>query len=167
GRVSPDQRGIEVVGLTAEESVEMVETSAKRPVVEGPGGARGVVRDVVVLAPPAGGVTVGGEDLRNERRAPRNDSGVAGIAGGEFRHDPLRNAVRVAAGEQGSAGGRTDGRRMELAVLQALARQPFRGWSADQAPVGGADAIAGVVEENDDDIRCSCRRLPKSRVIGA
>src|SRR5690606_13390141 len=53
------------------------------------------------------------------------------------------------------------------AVLQALARQPFRGWSADQAPVGGADAIAGVVEENDDDIRCSCRRLPKSRVIGA
>src|SRR5262245_277396 len=55
---APVQRRIELVGLAADKAVEVIEASARWPVVERASLAGLVVRDIVVFPPPAGGITV-------------------------------------------------------------------------------------------------------------
>src|SRR5262245_51007158 len=81
GARAPVQAGKELVGFAADEAVEVVEAPARRPVVEGPRLAGLVVGDVVVFAPPAGGVTVLVQKLGDRRAALRDDPVVAGEPG--------------------------------------------------------------------------------------
>src|SRR5208283_3998395 len=73
--VIPEQVRRPLVGLAAQEAVEVIEAHPRRPLIEGPRRAVLKARRVVVLAEPRRGVAVAFED-RADGRIVRTDDGV-------------------------------------------------------------------------------------------
>src|SRR5262249_7234417 len=107
-----------LVGVAADEAVEIVESEAGGPAVERPGLAGLPVRDVVVLAEPRGAVAVLLEDLGSGRRVPAHDGVVPGEPGARLHDARGVDRVVVAAGEDRRPGGGTQGGGVELVVAQ-------------------------------------------------
>ncbi len=66
-----EQIGLPLVGIAADEAVEILEAHTGRPLVERPGLAGGEGRRVVILAEPRGGVTVVEQDAARWWPCPR------------------------------------------------------------------------------------------------
>ena len=119
---------IPLVRLTAEESVEVLETTAPcRPGVKGADGAGLPDGDFVVLAELRGGVTVEFERLRQGRHGVGPHRAVAWRAGRDLGDTGHADGMVVAPGEQRLAGRRGDGGSVKTVVLQAGRGQLFRG----------------------------------------
>ena len=122
-----DQRRIELVGLAADEAVEIVESLIGRPVVERTRRARLVIGHIVVLAEPRAGVARLFQKLGEGRAALGNDAAIARIARRHLLDDAGRDGVMIAAGQQSGARRRAQRRRMELVEEQAALEQSFGG----------------------------------------
>src|SRR5262245_14875665 len=104
-----NQRWIKLIGLTGDEAVEIVEALIGRPVPARTGGARLIVRHVVVLAEPRAGVSSLLQQLGDRRAALRNDSAIARIPGRHFLNDAGCDRVMVASGQKRCARRRAQG----------------------------------------------------------
>ena len=89
-----------LVGVAADETIEVFEAHARGPLVEGAGLTGSEGGDVMVLAEPRGGVTILQEDASNGRFVFRDDAVVAGETGGLLRDYAETHRVMVAAGDQ-------------------------------------------------------------------
>src|SRR5262249_40236561 len=111
-QVRLDRRGVlergggPLVGVAAEEAVEVVEAQSCRPVGERAGGAGVPVGDVVVLAEPGRRVAEEGQDLGDGAAVARHERVVAGETGRLLGDDAGAAAMMVAAGDEGGPGRR-------------------------------------------------------------
>src|SRR5262249_19529934 len=99
GRGAVVEGRLPLVGLAADEAVEVVKSLHVWPAVERAGDAGLPVGDVVVLAEERGAVAVLADDLRYHRTALGNLPGVAGEAAAEFGDATGGRGVMVAARE--------------------------------------------------------------------
>ena len=157
-RAVVDER-IPLVGLPADESVELVE-----PLVEGPAIKRtrhtGLPRGgFVPLAEGAGAVAVQPQHFRQGRHAVRHLPGVAG-KGRRALHDRAGiSGVVVPAGLERVARRRAQRRGVEVVEAQASLGQLVHGWRADGPAERAGPAEADVVDQHDHDIGGACGRL--------
>ena len=154
-----DRRGVAeqvrlpLVGVAADEAVEVVEAHAGRPLVERPGLARLELGRVVVLAEPRGPVAVVLQDPADRRLVPRHDAVVAGVAGRLLGDDAEAHRVVVAPGDQRGARRRAQRRRVEVGVAQAVRGDAVEVRRRDHAAEGAGDAEAGVVGHDQQHVR--------------
>ena len=153
------ERGIPLVGLAAEEAVELVEARTRRPAVGRAGGADLPRRRLVVLAEEGGAVTVQAQHLRERRDAVGALPRVARKPRGGFGDAAHVVHVVVAAGEQGRPRGRAERRGVELVVAQSLVGEAVGGRHAHRSAEGARHAEAHVVHEHDEHIRRARGRL--------
>ena len=146
-----DER-IPLVGLTADEAVELVEPLVGGPAVERarhaglPGGG------FVPLAEGAGAVAVEPQHFRQGRHAVRDLPGVAG-EGRRALHDRAGvGGVVVPAGLERVARRRAQRRGVEVVEAQARLGQLVHRWRADGTAERAGPAEADVVDQHDHDI---------------
>ena len=148
-----------LAGRAGQEAPPVVEAPAQRPVVERPGGAHLATRREVPFPEPAGDVAVLLQDARQRRAAPRPRPGVAGERPRELRDPAHSHPMVVAAGEQRSAGRRAHRRHVEPVVGQAHLLHAREVRRADPAAEGVRGAEAGVVDQDEEDVRRAVGRL--------
>ena len=121
-----------LVGLAADEAVELVEARPGRPAIEGAGRRDFPGRRLVVLAEGGRAVAVHAQDLRERRHALRPDARIAG-EGRRQLHDRAGIVdVVIAAGEQRDAR-----RAAERGGVEAVVAQPVRGHLLERRHVDG------------------------------
>ena len=154
-----NQVGIPLVGLAAEETVEAIEALLQRPLLAR--GARGDVlfRHVVVLAEPERAPPVVLQNLRHRRALERDAAVGAGEPVGALGDGRHAVQVMVAAGQEGGAGRRAQCRRVPLRIAQAAVGQLLERRHVDAAAERRPGGQPGVVEQDEQDVRRSCRCL--------
>ena len=157
---------VPLVGLAADEAVELVEARAGRPAIGRPGGADLPRRRLVVLPEEARAVAVQPQHLRERRDLGRSRAGVAGKGRGDLGDAAHVVHVVVAAGEEGRPRGRAERRGVELVVAQAPARQLVRRRHAHGSAEGARHPEAHVVHQHDD-ARSAPPRVPSPRSAAA
>ena len=155
-----------LVGLRSDEPIEVLEAEIRRPEAERPGLARLPVRHVVVLAEPRGVPSVLLQDLRDRRGVLAHQAVVAGITRRHFSDDPGVHRVMVATGDERRARWRAERGRVELRVAQAILRQPFQRRRGHRPAKGARCAVADVVEQDQQDVGRTFRRLHGYREVG-
>ena len=153
-----DQAGMVLVGLATEKSVEMIEAIAGWPAVEGTAAGGFMSRRVMPLAEGGGGITVAAQHLRQGGGGLGDHAGIAVIFRGDFRHRAIADMMMVATGQQGGAGGRTDGGGVEGIVNDAALGDAGQGRRVDLATDGIGLGETGVVQQNDQHIRRTGRQ---------
>ena len=153
------QRRRVLVGLPADEAVEMLEPAATAgPGVERPQRARLPDRYLVALAELRGRVAVELERLGERCRGVRADRVVAGRGRGDLGDPAHPDGVVVATGQQRLARRRAERRRVEAVVLQAVRGESLGGRRRARSAEGARGAEAGVVEQDDQHVRRTRRR---------
>ena len=159
------ERRLPLVGLAADEAVEMIEALQSRPAVERSRDAGLPIRDIVVLAEERGAVAVLAEDFRAHRLALGNLPGVARKAAAQFGDDAGARRVVIATRQQGGARGRAKRSGVKPRVTQAFFGEPVeirgRNLSAERAPLAEAE----VVDEDEKDIGRAGRRLDERNFV--
>jgi hypothetical protein len=117
-RVAGQVRRLPLVGVTAHESVEILEAHADWPLVEGAVLACLKGRRVVVLAEPGGAVAVVLQNLADRRLVLLDEAVLSREAGSLLRDHAEPHRVVVAAGDEGGTRRRTECRGMEIGVAQ-------------------------------------------------
>ena len=120
-----DQRS-PLVGLAANEAVELVEALVRRPAVERTGHAGFPGGGLVPLAEGTGAVAVEAEHLRQRCDAVRDGAGVARIGGGRFHDRTGIGGVMIPPALQRDARRRAKRRRVEVVVAQARSSRAGR-----------------------------------------
>ncbi len=147
------QQGRPLVGLAAEEAVELLEAGTGRPEVERARGARLPQWRQVPLAECGGVVAVEPQDLGEGSDAL---GALAGLAGERRRH-VLHGAgvvgVVVAAGEQRRPRRGAQRARVEVVVAQALAGEAVERGHGDAAAERAGLPEAHVVDEDEHHVR--------------
>ena len=157
------ERGLELVGDGVEEPVVALESAAERPLVVRPDRGDLVGRGDVPFADRERAVTGIAQDLRERARVDRNRAALARKTAVGVRDDRHADRVVVAPGEQRSAGGRAQRRRVEARVREAARREGVHVRRLDLAAVAAEAAEAHVVEHDDDDVRAAGRRPARRR----
>ena len=158
GVVVDDQLRRELVRGAAEESVEAVEASSQRPVVERScGSAIGQIRKVP-LAESEGRITVGGEHFGEGRRRRRDHTPAVREARVDVGQEPHADRVVVAAAQQARTSRRAQRCRMKVRVAETTGRQPIDVRGVDVAPVAAEVRESRVVEHDDHDVGSTVRR---------
>ena len=147
------ERGIPLVGLAAEEAVEVLEAHPGRPLAVRAHRARLPDRDLVALAELRRAVAVELEDLGQRRGRVRPDRVVARRGGGELGDVAHADRVVVAAGEQRRAGRRAQRRGVEAVVLQPAGGEALEVRRVARAAERAGGAEADVVDQDDQDVR--------------
>ena len=132
--------GVVLVGLAADEAVEVLEATARRPLGERPHRARLPDRDLVALAELRGGVPVHPQGVGQWCRGVRPNRAVPGGGRGQLGDGAHAHGVVVPAGQQGLTGGRTERGRVEPGVPQAARGQAVGGGRVDEPTEGGCRA---------------------------
>src|SRR5262249_5331733 len=153
------KRRVPLVGVAANEAVEVVEPKPCRPQIEWPSFAGLPVRHVVVLPIPRRVVPVLLEHLGKGSDAFWHQRVIAGIAGGELHDHTSVRRVMIASGDQRSTGWRAERRRMELRVAQPALRETVhrrrRNWPAERA----TGAVPDIIGENEQYVWSAGRGL--------
>ena len=167
------ERGVVLVGLGADEAVEVLEAAAGRPGVVRAGGAGLPTRHFVALAELGGGVAVQLERLGQRGAGLGADRAVAGRRGGHLGDAAHADRVVVAPGQQRLARRRAQRGGVEAVVLQPVRRQPLGGRRVARAAEGGRGAEAHVVDQDDQHVGRALgraqrldRRILRIRVLG-
>ena len=152
------QGGVVLVGLPADEAVEVLKTAAGRPAVERAGRAGLPHRHLVALADLRGGVAVEPQRLGQRGLGVGPDRVVSGRGGGQFGDGAHADRVVVAAGQQRLPGRRAQRGGVEPGVAQPAVGQPLRHRGVDRAAEHAGGAEAHVVEQDHQDVRRAGRR---------
>ena len=156
---SIEDRRRPLVGLAADEAVELVEPRMGRPAIVGARDRDFPGWRLVVLAEGSRAVPVESQHLRERRDALRPDAGIAGERGGQL-HDGARVVdVGIAAGQERRARRGAKRRRVEIVETQAAGRQLVQSRHLDRAAEGARLAEADVVQQDYDDVRRALGRL--------
>src|ERR1700720_2682267 len=137
--------GLPLVGFTAHEPVEVLETHPARPLVIRSSQAVDISRSIMVLAKPRGGVTVLLQDLADGGAILCDNRIITWIACGLFRDHTKARGVVIAAGNQRRARGRTERSGVELRVTQSRFCNPVHGRRWDHAAESTIPSVALVV----------------------
>src|SRR6516165_2442155 len=113
-----EKHRIVLVGLPANETVEVIEAKPLGPTVKGTGHAAFPIGRVVVLAKPRCAVTVVFQDRTDRRCTSWDHVVVAGEARRPFREEPRPNIVMVATCNQRRARRTTNGGRVKTGVAK-------------------------------------------------
>ena len=149
-----------LVGLAADEAVELVEALVRRPAVEGTGDAGLPGGGLVPLAERRGAVAVEAQHFRQRGRRIGNLAGGAREAGRHLGDEAHVDGVVVAAGLERGARRRAQGRGVEVVVAQsALAPSRSSVGVAIGPPKAFGRAEAQVVDQDDDHVRRARGRL--------
>ena len=164
-----EQVRLPLVGVAADEAVEVLEAHAGRPLVERPDLAGREGRRVVVLAEPRRGVAVVEQDAADGGLVLADDAVVAGEAGRLLGDHAEADRVVVAPGDQRGARRRAQRGGEHAVVAQALVRDAVHGRRRDHAAEGARHAEAGVVGHDQQDVgrllgRHDARRPPGRRL---
>ena len=151
--------GMPLVGLPADEAIELVEATAGGPAVEGSGNGTLPGRCLVVLAERTGAVTVEAQHFGHGGDALRTNAGVTGKGRGHLHDGAGIVAVVVVAGENGRACGRAQRGGVEAVVLQSVRRQLLERWHVDGAAEGAAVPEADVVDQYHQHVGGTLRRV--------
>ena len=165
GGVAEEVR-LPLVGVAADEPVEILEAHAGRPLVERPDRARREGRGVVVLAEPGGRVAVVEEDPADRRLVLGDDAVVAGEAGRLLGDHAEADRVMVPPGDQRRARRRAERRRVDVVVAQTVLGDPVHRRRRDDAAEGARHAEAGVVRDDQEHVRRFVRRHDPRRPPG-
>ena len=141
-----------LVGLAADEPVELVEAGAGRPAIGRAGRADLPGRGLVRLAEGGGGEAVEPKHLGQRRHAVGPLPGLAGEGGRRLRDRAHVADVMVAAGEQRRTGRRAERRGVELVVAQPAAGQPLHRRHVDRPAEGARLAEPHVVDQHDEHV---------------
>src|SRR5262249_41857649 len=109
-----------LIGVAADETVEVLEAHAGRPLVERTDLARRERRRVVVLAEPRRGVAVFEQDSTDRRLVLRNDAVVTRKAARLLGDHAEAGRVMIASGDERSAGRRAQRGREHAVIAQAV-----------------------------------------------
>ena len=144
--------GPPLIGVAADEAVEVIKAQAGRPEVKRSGLAGLPVGDVVVLAEPCGAIAVLLEHLSDGRGVLEHHRVVAGEAGGGFGDDTSVHGMVIAAGDQCGSGRAAQRGGVELVELEAVVGQHL-----ERRSIAGAAECAGrpepdIVEQNQQDV---------------
>ena len=150
--------------LAAEEAPEVVEPEAGRPAVERPRESLLVVRGEVPLPEPSRQVAVLLQDAREGRAVPRNGRVVPWERAGELAHHAEADAVVVPPRQQRRPGRRAQRRDVEAVVAQAVLREPRVVRGLDRTAEGARVSEAGVVDQDEENVRRVLRRLDVTRL---
>ena len=143
-RVAEEVR-LPLVGVAADEAVEVLEAHADGPLVERACLAGLELRRVVVLAEPRGGIAVVLEDAADGGLVLGDDAVVAGKTGGLLGHHAETGRVMIAPGDQRRPRGRAQRRGMEVGVAQARLGDAVERRGRNDAAEGAGDAVARIV----------------------
>ena len=147
------ERRVPLVGLAADESVEVLEAAAAgRPGIERAGRARLPDRHFVALAELRGGVAVQLQRPRQRRHRVGQHRAVARRAGGNLGDAAHAHGMVVAAGQQRLARGRAQRGGVEAGELQPARCQFFRGRCLAGPAKGAGRAEADVVDQDNQDV---------------
>ena len=155
-----------LIGIPADESVEVLETQAGRPKVEGPGLTGVPIRHIVVLAIPGRVVAILLQDLGKRPAALRHQGVVAGKARAQFHDDARRRRMVVAAGQKRRARRRAEGRGVELRITQAVLGQPVERLRGDRTAKRARCGEAHVIRQDDEHVGSVLGRRDFAREIG-
>ena len=148
-----------LVGLAADEAVELVEAGARRPAVGRPGDAGLPGRGLVALAVGGGAVAVEAQHLGERRHVVRALAGVARERGGRLGDAGHVVRVVIAAVQQRRARRRADRRVVEGVVAQPLLRQAIGGRHVHRPAESARDAEAHVVDQDEQHVGRALGRL--------
>ena len=152
-------RRVPLVGLAADEAVEVLEAAAAgRPLVERPDRAGLPDRHLVALAELRRRVAVELERHRQRRLVLGQHRAVAGRRGRDLADAAHVDRVVVAAGEQRLARRRAQRRGVEAVELEAALGEPLGGRRVDRAAEGARRGEADVVEQHDQHVGRALRR---------
>src|SRR5262245_10530011 len=133
----------------------MIEALPARPAVERTGDAGLPIGDVVVLANECRAVAVLPQYLRNHSSTCRDLTAVTGVGVAQLGDSAGTCGVMIAAGEQCRSRRRTESRCVKARVAEPACRHAVEIGRRDQPPKSTPLAEAGVVDEDDKDIRCA------------
>ncbi len=153
---------IVLVGFSADESVEVLETaSAARPVLERTDRTRLPHRNLVTLAELRGRVAVELEHLGEWRAGIRTDRVLSRRRRRQLGDGPHADRVMVASGQQRGPRRRAEGRRMKAIVLESLGRELLERRRLARAAKRARRAESHVVDEYDENVRCASGRTQR------
>ncbi len=160
-----DRRGpviegrVPLIVLATDESVEGLEpAAARRPGIERPH-RRGLPHRNLVALPELGGrVAVQLQCHCQRRLRVRPQRAVAGRGRRRLGDAPHPDRVVVAPAQHRGAGRGTQRSGVEAVVLQAAGCQAIRGRRRTRAAKGARSAEPDVIEEHDQDVRCTLGR---------
>ena len=156
------QRRRVLVGLAADEAVEVLEAAAAAgPGVERPQRARLPDRHLVALAELRGRVAVQLERLRQRRRGVRANRVVPRRGRRDLGDSAHADRVVVASRQQRLAGRRAQRGRVEAVVLQPVRGQALRHGRRAGPAERARRAEADVVEQHDQHVRRTRRRAQR------
>jgi hypothetical protein len=151
-------RRVVLIGLAADEAVEVLEAAAAgRPGVEGSDRAGLPDRHLVALAELRRRVAVQPQRLRERRACVRSDRVVARRRGGQLGDHAHPHRVVVTAGEQRRARRRAQRRGVEAVVLQAARGQPLRGRRLTRPAERARGAETDIIKQDHEHIGCPGR----------
>src|SRR5271157_39287 len=137
-----------LVGVAADEAVEVLEAQAARPQIEWTRLARHPVRHIVHFAEPGSVIAVSPEDLRNRTRAPGYQRVVARITRGHLSDHAACVGVVVASRNQRGTGRRAESRGMERIETESAVREPLKVGRLNRPAECAARAEANVIGQN-------------------
>ena len=153
-----EQVRLPLVGVAADEAVEILEAHAGRPLVERPDLAGGEGRRVVVLAEPRRRVAVVEQDAADGGLVLVDDAVVAGETRRLLRDHAEAGRMVIAPGDQCRPRRRAQRGGEDPVVAQTLVRDAIHRRRRDHAAEGAGHAEAGIVGDDQQHVGCALRR---------
>src|SRR6187399_1872465 len=132
-----DRRGIAeqvrlpLIGVAADEAIEIVETHSSRPLIEWPRLARLEIRGVVVLAKPGCPIAIVLQYLANRCLVPSHEAVIARKARRLLGDDPEAHRVMIATSDDRRPGRRAKCCRVEVGIAQTVGSDLIQGRRRD------------------------------------
>ena len=153
-----EQVRLPLVRVAADETVEVLETHADRPLVERADLAGRERRHVVILAEPRRRVAVVEQHSTDGRLVLRDDAVVAGVAGRLFGDHAEAGGVVVASGDQRGARRRAQRGGEHAVVAQTGRGECVHRRGRNHAAERARHAETGVVGDDQQHVRRAFRR---------
>ena len=151
--------GIVLIGLAADEAVEVLEAAAaRRPLIERPHRARLPDRHLVTFAELRGRVAIELEGHGQRRLVLREHRRVTGSRRGDFADAAHVHRMVIASGEERLACRRAERGGVKAIELEAVGGQPVGGGRRDRAPERARGAKAAVIDQHDQHVGRTLRR---------
>ena len=153
------ERRVPLIGLAADESVEVLEApAAGGPCVERPGRARLPDRHFVALAELRCGVAIEFQRPCQRRHGVRQHRAVARRPGSDLGDTAHANGVVISAGQQRLTCRRAEGGGVEAVKLQPSRCKFFRGRCLAGSTEGAGRAEADIVDQDNQNVGCTLWR---------
>ena len=151
GRIAEQVR-LPLVGVAADEAVEILKAHAGRPLVERSDRTCGEGRRVVVLAEPRSRIAVVEQDPADGGLVLRDNAVVAGESRRLLRDDAEADRMVVASGDQRRPRRRAERGGMDVGVAQAVVGNAVHRRRRDDAAERARHAETGIVRDDQHDI---------------